>query len=109
MKVRIVRRPTGYISLEGGPLHEWPRVGDVIDLPDGMAESMIAAGNAKAAPKEEPEPEPEAEVETRPAPTAQVETRDVRAWADEQGIDVPKSGRLPKTVTEAYTAAHEGD
>jgi hypothetical protein len=35
-----------------------------------------------------------------------VEPRAVRAWAAEQGIDVPARGRVPASVVEAYTAAH---
>lgn len=44
-------------------------------------------------------PEP---VETGP------DTKAVRAWAVEQGIDVPKRGKIADAVVEAYTAAHEG-
>jgi hypothetical protein len=79
MKVRIVRRPTGYFSIAGGPLHEWPKVGDVIDLPDTMAENAIDSGNAKALTKAEAEAEAgektDEKVETRPANTDAVETR----------------------------------
>lgn len=113
MKVRMVHQPTGYISLGGGPLREWPRAGETMDLPDGMAQTMIGAGNVAAV---------EDEVETRPAPTAGVETRQaepttdsapdakaVRAWAAENGIDVPKRGKVSDDVIEQYTKAHEGD
>jgi hypothetical protein len=67
----MVHQPTGYISLNGGPLQEWPKRGDVIDLPDVMAEGMIASGNAKRVTKDADDEK----VETRPAPTAGVETR----------------------------------
>lgn len=30
----------------------------------------------------------------------------MKRWADEQGIDYPKRGRLPKSLVEAYDAAH---
>ncbi|MEH3034084.1 MAG: Lsr2 family protein [Aeromicrobium erythreum] len=30
----------------------------------------------------------------------------VRAWAQEQGLDVPSRGRVPASVLEAYAAAH---
>lgn len=70
MKVRIVVRPTGYLSLDGGPLQEWPKVGEVIDLPDVMAEGAILSGNAKRVADTAPE-----KVETRPASPAGVETR----------------------------------
>jgi hypothetical protein len=30
----------------------------------------------------------------------------VKKWADEQGIDYPKRGRLPRSLVEAYDAAH---
>ena len=32
--------------------------------------------------------------------------REVRAWAVEQGYEVPARGRIPAEVTEAYNAAH---
>ena len=30
----------------------------------------------------------------------------VKKWADEQGIDYPRRGRLPKSLVEQYDAAH---
>ena len=30
----------------------------------------------------------------------------VKKWAEEQGIDYPRRGRLPKSLVEAYDAAH---
>ena len=30
----------------------------------------------------------------------------LKRWASEQGIDYPKRGRLPKSLTDAYDAAH---
>lgn len=32
--------------------------------------------------------------------------KDVRAWAEEQGLDVPARGRVPASVLDAYAAAH---
>ncbi len=32
--------------------------------------------------------------------------KDVRAWAQEQGLDVPARGRVPASVLDAYSAAH---
>lgn len=75
MKVRIKVRPTGYVSLAGGPLNAWPKVGTVIDLPDEIAEDLIKGGNAEkahGAAKAEPISE---QAETRPAPTAGEERR----------------------------------
>lgn len=70
MKVRIAVRPTGYLSIDGAPLQEWPKVGEVIDLPDALAADAIHAGSAEHAPDSAPEV-----VETRPASSAGVETR----------------------------------
>lgn len=47
-KLRIKVRPAGYISLDGGPLGEWPKVGAVVDLPTGIAEGLIAGGFAES-------------------------------------------------------------
>jgi Lsr2 len=30
----------------------------------------------------------------------------VKKWADDQGLDYPRRGRLPKSLVEAYDAAH---
>jgi len=73
MKVRIKDRPTGYISLNGGPLNVWPEVGAVVDLPDMVAEDMIDSGRAEKVRLAKAEPI--AEVETRPAPAAAEEQR----------------------------------
>jgi hypothetical protein len=61
MKVRVVVPQTGLLNA-----HPWPTVGEVVDLPPHVAESMLAVGHVeKVAGK----------VETRPAPDASVETR----------------------------------
>ncbi|MEU2340062.1 histone-like nucleoid-structuring protein Lsr2 [Streptomyces sp. NPDC013172] len=53
----------------------------------------------------EPEPAPAeqgtADEQTKPEPKA------VRAWAAENGIDVPARGKIPDTVYEQYAAAQE--
>ena len=49
MKVRMKVRPVGYISLGGQPLTAWPPVGEVVDLPDEIAEDLIKGGNAEKA------------------------------------------------------------
>lgn len=64
MKVRIKVRPTGLLNGR-----DWPEVGEVIDLPDVVAESM---GDAVEPVKDAPK------VEKRPAPTAKVEKRATR-------------------------------
>lgn len=75
MKVRIKVRPTGYISLNGGPLNVWPKVGAVVDLPKVVAEDLIKDGRAeKVMPATKAEPIGET-VETRPAPSGEEEQR----------------------------------
>lgn len=34
------------------------------------------------------------------------DAKQVRAWAQEQGLDVPARGRVPGSIIEAYEAAH---
>lgn len=48
--------------------------------------------------------EPEAAAAPAPKPPAKA----VRAWAKEQGIEVPARGPLPDDVIERYVAAHQG-
>lgn len=57
-KVRVVVRPTGCIN--GA---DWPEVGQTVEVPDVVAESMAAAGHVEVV------------VEKRPAPRKGVENR----------------------------------
>lgn len=79
MKVRIKQSPTGYISLDGGPLQQWPKAGSVVDLPQAIADDLIASGHAaKVLVAKVTE-----EVEKRPASTSGQEQR---------GRPAPKKG-----------------
>lgn len=78
MKVRMKIRPTGYVSLDGGPLNVWPKVGAVVELPDTVAEDLISSGHAEKARAAKAEPIGEEKVETRPASTADEEQRAAR-------------------------------
>lgn len=40
------------------------------------------------------------------ATTTGTDTRAVRAWANEQGLEVPARGRIPHTILDAYNNAH---
>jgi hypothetical protein len=72
VKVRIKVRPSGLLNGR-----EWPEAGGVIDLPDAVAEGMIASGDAEKLTKAEAEAEEKTEekTETRPADTSTVEKR----------------------------------
>lgn len=74
MKVRIKVRPTGYVSIDGGPLSAWPKAGTVVELPDAIADDLIDSGRAEKVRVGKPEPISE-KVETRPAPAADEEQR----------------------------------
>jgi len=78
MKVRIKIRPSGLIN--GA---EWPAVGELVDLPDLVATSMLGDGLVEVAPLEEVEPVPTPDPtptpptgteETATPPTGDVET-----------------------------------
>jgi hypothetical protein len=73
MKVRIVRQPSGLLSIGGQIGVPWPEAGELVDLPDAVAEDMIAAGTVEAVKAEKPK------AETRPAPKKDVETRKTTA------------------------------
>jgi hypothetical protein len=80
MKVRIKQSPSGCISFDGGPPQLWPKAGSVVDLPQVVAEDLIADGRAEKvllARKTEEVGEPP--VEARPAPTADEEHRTRRS------------------------------
>lgn len=61
----------------------------------------------------EPAPEPDAtltEVKDTPqAPDLKPDLKAIRAWAIDQGLDVPKRGRIPEEVVELYNEEHLED
>lgn len=61
--VRVKSRPTGLYN--GLP---WPERGETLELPDGIAEAMAAAGQVEIVQAEK-------RVEKRPVPKKGVETR----------------------------------
>ncbi|WP_062304621.1 histone-like nucleoid-structuring protein Lsr2 [Demequina subtropica] len=74
-----------------------------IDLTEGNAQKLrdalapwIAAGRRTATRKA---PTRARKSASGPAPAA------IRAWAKENGVDVPERGRIPSKVREAYDAA----
>jgi hypothetical protein len=69
MKARMKAHPSGLYN--GQP---WPEVGDVVDLPDHVAEGMIDAGHLERLGK----------VETRPAPD-DAETREAKPRPAKRG------------------------
>jgi hypothetical protein len=46
------------------------------------------------------------DVAEEPPGTAQPSPRQLRKWANENGVDCPPTGRVPQRVREAYAAAH---
>lgn len=63
MKVKVKVRPSGLVNGQ-----QWPEVGTVLDVPDHIAEGMIAAGHlARLKAEQEARPTPDLDVETRPA------------------------------------------
>lgn len=66
------------------------------DAPNGGPVSDVTVDET---PRPEPEPE---SGDVVVASTAQI-----RAWARDNGFDVPTRGRLPQDVTDAYKAAHK--
>jgi hypothetical protein len=68
MKARIKVQPTGLYNGDA-----WPEPGQVVDLPDHVAEGMIAAGIVERVVEAKPEPKPR--TEKRPAARKGVETR----------------------------------
>jgi hypothetical protein len=88
------------------------RSGQVMDLAEGLARSLLRAGHVKVAEPEQVEPEPQVEVSvvdyaaagrtTEPLP----DNATIRAWAAQQDIDCPDRGRVPNAVLDAYREAH---
>ena len=102
--------------------HEPPKARKAVD--DGMEETETVEGDEE--PMEEANAAPAVEAKSatdgtrggdqskkpRRAPLAstaltQVERAEVRAWAARDGVAIPRRGPLPKSVIEAYRAAHD--
>lgn len=99
-------------------LRRWVTVG-CPPLPEGEPDEENSEGDKKDPGKNEgPEVEgPEVEepekadawVTTTEEPAPEPTTANMRAWAKEQGIDVPDRGRLPVDVVRQFHAAHNID
>ncbi|MFJ1653513.1 histone-like nucleoid-structuring protein Lsr2 [Streptomyces sp. NPDC088337] len=78
--------------------------------PEGaMAQTMrasVAPDDTEAAP-EDAESEPEQAPEPEPEPAPRPDAKTVRAWAAENGVDVPARGKIPDSVYEQYQAAQD--
>lgn len=58
-------------------------------------------------PRDEAEKYGLLKVESDPPEVARPDLKAVRAWAEENGLDVPKRGRIPDAVIELYNEAEE--
>lgn len=81
------------------PMFEWTDADEAAK--EKAAEERKAATEAEEPVVAEPE-----QVPGSPAPDTAPAPKDVRAWATEQGIEVPARGKLPDAVVEQYQAAH---
>lgn len=79
MKVKVINKPLGPVRIND-ELVEWPEPGETVDLPDHIAEGMIATGTVEkasggstsATEKRQAQGD---QVEKRPAPKKGTETR----------------------------------
>lgn len=85
----------------------------ILDAAPEMFEPVFVHFEVDAAREEAPAPPARVEPPTPPTPPqgdipADPAAKDVRAWAAENGIDVPARGKLPAEVVEQYQAAQQG-
>ena len=77
---------------------------------DGDAESAPAGDADTENPQTEDTPNPAAKADAEAAKDADAEAeptaKEIRAWAKENGVDVPARGAIPDDVREKYDAAH---
>ncbi|GAA1766149.1 Lsr2 dimerization domain-containing protein [Streptomonospora arabica] len=85
---------------------------DATAVPGRPREADVTAGAPVEPEPEQPREEPaEQSAEAADEPASEEEapepsTREVRAWARENGMDVPSRGRVPDEVVAAYKRAH---
>lgn len=104
-------------EFEGRPVHIFLGVTTVraghplLDQHPGRFVPLRPMFEVEAAPDGDADgstPVPESAPPAPPSPDAAPAAKDVRAWAAEQGIDVPARGQLPATIVEQYQAAQQG-
>lgn len=69
------------------------------------AEPVDEVEDVPVAPEPDPEPAPEPDPEPEPELDPEPSSATIRAWAKDQGIDVPTRGRVPADIVTAYTSA----
>lgn len=65
-------------------------------------EQQLAAKKAALRPPSKPK-------QSQPKPASQRDSKAIRAWAAENGVECPGFGRVPQPVVEAYEAAHPSE
>lgn len=93
---RLCLTEDGRLVPEGDPAARWLYCIPGRMIPRAEAEKYGLLQEA------EPEPEPEPEAPKR-------DLKAIRAWAEEQGLEVPKRGRISETVVELYNEAQQED
>lgn len=109
MKVRIVNRPTGLLNG-----HEWPDVGDVLEVEDHHGADMCAAGIGVPVTDDEVETAVAPEVEVRSeAPKGNASRDEWAAYAANKGAPeeetrpVEEGGLKQTELREKYAAEGE--
>lgn len=74
---------------------------DSVEAPDEDSDEESAVEEKQSGPSENKMVSDPAGDKARP------DAKSVRAWAKEQGMDVPAKGRIPDEVVNAYQDAHE--
>ena len=77
-----------------GVTHELDMTNKEADKFRGLFQDYIAAGRKVGGRK------------TRTSSKSDYDAKAVRAWATEQGLDVPARGRIPGEIVEQYKASH---
>lgn len=123
MQVRMRSNLLAGARMEGVIIPAW---GEVVDLPDDAAKRLIDERHAED-PDGEVTPDPSTPSQTRltgrgatlareaaataalDAPAHEAKAKDIRAWAKDNGLDVPARGAIPAEIREKFDAAHEDD
>jgi len=86
-------RAAGYVNREDGD-------GWVLEDTEPSVEEPVAPPEPEPEPEEEPKPEEV--VEEEPSEEEAPSDAEIRAWAKEEGIDVPARGKLAKDIVDLY-------
>lgn len=88
-------------------VEEAARAGVAADIEAQATHVVADEEEVPVEPEEKQAAQPENKMVAPEGDKARPDAKTVRAWAKDNNVDVPKTGRIPDDVLDAYTQAHQ--